>query len=73
MAQARIPQHGEDLTPREREVLILVGKGCTSAEVGKLLGMSTFTVGDHLKAVFAKLDVGTRVEAAVWAAKQGWL
>jgi two-component system, NarL family, response regulator DevR len=61
------------LTACQREVLIYVGKGMTSDEIGKLLGRSRLTVQDHLKQIFAKLDVHTRVEAAVIAAKAGLL
>jgi two-component system, NarL family, nitrate/nitrite response regulator NarL len=64
---------GTPLPPRERDVLILVGKGCSSKEVGRLLNMTPHTVNDHMKRIFRRLDVDTRVEAAVWAAKQGWL
>jgi DNA-binding NarL/FixJ family response regulator len=61
------------LTPREREVLVYLGKGFTNAEVAKLLGLKYCTVIDHVKAVYTKLDVNSRVEAAVIAAKAGWL
>ena len=64
---------GSPLTPREREVLLFVGKGCTNAEIAELLKITESTVGDYLKRIFKRLDVDTRVEAAVWACKQGWL
>lgn len=64
---------GSELSEREREVLILVGKGCSDPEVGRLLGISRHTVSTHLRVIFRRLDVSTRVEAAVWACKQGWL
>lgn len=61
------------LTPREREIVVLLGKGFENREIGRLLELSRHTVSDHLKLIFAKLDVSNRVEAAVWACKQGWL
>lgn len=64
---------GSPLPPREREVLILVGKGFSNAEIGRLLGLTPYTVADYLRYIFVRLDVDSRVEAAVWAAKQGWL
>jgi DNA-binding NarL/FixJ family response regulator len=64
---------GTPLSKREQDVLIFVGKGCTNAEIARLLNIAETTVGDHLKRIFRRLDTNTRVEAAVWAAKQGWL
>jgi DNA-binding NarL/FixJ family response regulator len=61
------------LSPRQRDVLILVGKGCSDEEVGRLLGMTKNTVVSYMREIRQRLDVNTRVEAAVWACKQGWL
>lgn len=59
------------LTPREREVLVLAAKGMRIREIAQLAGLSNWTANDHLKRVHKKLDVSTRVEAAVIAAKAG--
>lgn len=64
---------GSALTPREKEVLLLVGKGFTDREVGGLLGIKPYTVQHYLKSIYVRIDVDSRVEAAVWACKQGWL
>lgn len=61
------------LTPREREVLILVCKGFHSPEIRDLIGIERHTVNDHIKAIYRKLNVSTRPEAAVIAAKAGWV
>jgi len=58
----------EPLTPREAEVLTYLSKGCTIEEVAGLLGIKWFTVNDHIKAVYKKLNVSSRAEAAVLAA-----
>lgn len=63
----------DHLTEREKEVLVLAGKGMPGPEIARLLGMSLWTVNAHLKSIYTKLGVSGRVEAAVWAAKQGWL
>lgn len=52
------------LTPREREVLGHIGKGLRNHEVASLLGIGTNTVAAHMKAVYAKLGISSRAEAA---------
>jgi DNA-binding NarL/FixJ family response regulator len=64
---------GKDLTPRELQVLSKVVAGKTNAEIGQLLGISEKTVEKHLDKVFKKLDVASRVEAAVLAVREGML
>jgi len=50
------------LRAREQVVLIGVLEGQTSIEIADALGISSHTVNDHLKSVFAKADVGSRRE-----------
>lgn len=52
------------LTSREREILDLVAKGSTNAEIAEALWVSPGTVRKHLENVFAKLGVHTRTAAA---------
>lgn len=59
-----------DLTDRELEVLRLVVEGMTNQEVGGALGISDKTVEKHLEAVFGKLGVASRTEAAVHAVRR---
>jgi len=65
------PDHLASLTPRESEVLTFLSKGFTIREISDLLGIRWFTVNDHIKSIYRKLDVSSRAEAAVLAAKQG--
>jgi DNA-binding NarL/FixJ family response regulator len=59
------------LTEREREVLRLVVEGKTNQEIGHALGISDKTVEKHLDSIFTKLNVTSRVEAAVRAVREG--
>lgn len=62
---------GEALTPREREVLVLVSKGCRLPELAERLQISRHTVSDHLKNIYRKLNVNSRAEATLEAARLG--
>jgi LuxR family maltose regulon positive regulatory protein len=57
------------LTGREAEVLRLIARGCTYAQVAEQLGMSAHTVGSHIKNAYRKLDVHS-APAAVMRAVQ---
>jgi len=59
------------LTDREREVLTHVVDGKTNREIGYTLDISEKTVEKHLHSVYNKLDVRSRVEAAVLAVESG--
>ena len=55
------------LSPREREILALIGDGLTNREIGKQLYLSEKTVKNHISRLLAKLGVQRRVQAAVLA------
>jgi len=59
------------LTPREVEVLALVGQGFTNKAVARRLGISVHTVKFHLEALFAKLDATSRAEAVAKGLRGG--
>lgn len=52
-------------TSREKSVLIELTKGCTNKEIGKSLGISPFTVRQHLQAIGAKLGYSSRLLIAI--------
>jgi two-component system nitrate/nitrite response regulator NarL len=59
------------MTPRESEVLTYLSKGFTIKEISSLMGIKWFTVNDHIKSIYRKLNVSSRAEAAVVASKHG--
>lgn len=56
-----------DLTEREKDVLRLMVTGVNNDEIGERLFISTNTVRNHVRSIFQKLGVNTRVEAVVYA------
>jgi DNA-binding NarL/FixJ family response regulator len=61
----------EELTPREEQVLQLLGKGLANKQIGDQLNISEHTVKDHLKSIFGKLQVVDRTEAVTAAIQRG--
>ena len=59
------------LTPREREVLVLIGRGYPNKMIARELGLSEKTVKAHVGRVLAKLEVTDRTQAAVLAVRAG--
>lgn len=59
------------LTPREIEVLTLLPRGGTSANIASLLFVSEATIKSHLASIYRKLSVTNRTEAVVIALKYG--
>ena len=55
------------LSARQIEVLGLVAKGCSNHDVARILGISVNSVKDHLKNIYAILDVSSRAEATALA------
>ena len=62
-----IGQRSGVLTPRERDVLMLLREGLTNRQIGERLYMSPKTASVHVTALLRKLDVSSRTEAAVRA------
>lgn len=63
----------ESLTPREREVLLLIARGYSNAEIAESFVVSEGTVKTHVKRILAKLEVRGRTQAAVFAFDSGFV
>jgi HD-GYP domain-containing protein (c-di-GMP phosphodiesterase class II) len=61
----------QGLTPREVEVLALLARGLVNKEIGRRLGVSPKTVSRHVEHVYAKIGVGTRAAATLFATQRG--
>ena len=61
-----------ELTPRETEILGLLAEGQSNKAIARNLGISDGTVKLHVKAILRKLEVHSRVEAAVMAVEHGF-
>ncbi|WP_330347126.1 response regulator transcription factor [Streptomyces sp. NBC_00582] len=61
------PSELASLSPREKDILALIGDGLTNREIGKRLYLSEKTVKNHISRLLAKLGVQRRVQAAVLA------
>jgi len=61
----------DELTEREREVLELVAEGLSNQEVGERLGLAEKTIKHYMTNILGKLQVRSRVEAALLVARQG--
>lgn len=65
------PSLFEELTPREMEVLRLIGHGLRNREIAERLVISEKTVGNHISNIFAKLQVNDRSHAILRAVRGG--
>jgi len=64
------PPPGDDLTPREHEVLALMVEGLTNPEIAERLSVSRSTARAHVSHILSKLDVSNRAEAIVLALRR---
>ncbi len=77
-ARATAPLREEDasgglLTPREQEVLALIARGFSYAEIARLQSLTVHTVRTHIKNMYAKLSVHSKTEAVFEATRMGLL
>ncbi len=69
-ATHRPPPPGQDLTDREREVLVLMIEGLNNTQIAAKLAVSPSTIKSHVSNILAKLGVSSRTEAVTLALRQ---
>lgn len=63
----------EDLTPRQKEVLTLLGEGSSNQEIAEQLNISPNTVARHRENIMEKLNLHNRTELVKYAIKKGYI
>ena len=66
------PTVEDDLTPREREVALLIARGHTNREIAEVLVISEWTVDTHVRHILTKLGQRSRAQVAAWVAERGF-
>lgn len=66
-----LPLAGEQLTPRELDVLRCLARGETNQEIARTLTVSVRTVTTHVRNILEKLHLANRTQAALYAVEQG--
>jgi two-component system nitrate/nitrite response regulator NarL len=61
----------EKLSPREKEIITLLAKGASNKEVARALNVAESTVKIHVQNILKKLNLSSRVQAAVYAVEHG--
>lgn len=69
LTKPKAPMLHEDLTNREREILMLISEGKSNQEIADELFITLKTVKTHVSNILAKLDVDDRTQAAIYAFK----
>lgn len=62
LGRAAAGQGGQQLTPQELQIALLVSQGRTNADIGRAMFLSTRTVKFHLSRAYRKLGVASRTE-----------
>ena len=70
-APSEAPAPEVNLTARELDVLALIAKGYTSSRTADLLDISSNTVAGYVKSIYRKLNISSRAEATIEAARRG--
>jgi DNA-binding NarL/FixJ family response regulator len=67
-----VPGAIDDLSPRELDVLRLIARGMENAEIAAALHISPRTAKNHVSSILTKLGLTNRIQAAIYAVRQGY-
>jgi len=73
LGRPRLGPEAAALTTRQYEVLQLLGQGASTADIAAMLHLSTETVRNHVRHIFATLGAHSRLEAVAIAHREGLL
>jgi two-component system, NarL family, nitrate/nitrite response regulator NarL len=59
------------LSPREREIIVMLARGSSNKEIARMLNLSESTIKIHVQGILRKLNLAKRVQAAVYAVEHG--
>lgn len=59
------------LSPRERQIIVMLAHGSSNKEIARVLGLSESTIKIHVQGILRKLNLAKRVQAAVYASEHG--
>ncbi len=71
MRQVKTPDMRESLTPRETDILKMIGRGYSNKDISKELELSEYTIKAHVSSLLSKLELSSRTQAALFSLKQG--
>jgi two-component system, NarL family, nitrate/nitrite response regulator NarL len=71
LTKGKAPDPLQELTHREREILLLIGTGLTNRAIGDKINLSEKTIKHYVTNILHKLQVRNRLEAALYAANHG--
>jgi two-component system nitrate/nitrite response regulator NarL len=61
----------DKLSPREREIIVMLARGASNKEIARVLSLSESTIKIHVQGILRKLNIAKRVQAAVYAVEHG--
>lgn len=61
----------DKLSPREREIIVMLARGASNKEIARVLNLSESTIKIHVQGILRKLNIAKRVQAAVYAVEHG--
>lgn len=72
-AAGKAPPRAIHLSPRQEEVLMLLGEGLANKPIGRRLGISACTVKQHVQAILKEFGAANRLQAVIFAYRYGIL